>query len=290
MAGQARSRILRGPASAVSTPLHPPRWRQPRVRPPKVTPATTVVIPAYNEEDGIAAVLRDVFATISKNDEVLVVDDGSDDSTYAVASSFPCRVVSHWKRQGKGAAVRTAIHLARGKNVVFIDADGSYPVAAIPRIARALEECEMVVACRVAGRENVPRFNRLGNAVFRGCIRTVYGFKPDDPLTGLYGLNREHLLRMNLSSRGFGIEAEIAIKAARMGLRTSDIPIEYGARIGRPKLNGLKDGFIILLTIVRLLPRYRPWLCALPAAALLSAGAVLALLAPPAAGWEALLP
>jgi len=208
-----------------------------------------------------------------------------------VASSFPCRVVRHAERRGKGAAMRTAIRLARGKNVVFIDADGSYPAPAIPEIARALEGCDMVVASRVTGREHVPPLNRIGNAVFRGCIRRVYGFRPDDPLTGLYGLKREHLLSMELSSRGFGIEAEIAIKAAGMGLRTRDVPIEYGARIGQAKLNGLKDGFFILLTIVRFLPRYRPWLGVLPlAAALLAAGVVLMPPAQPPELWEALLP
>ena len=288
MVEQARSRPGRPTRGAITAPR--PAAPALRPRPQRAAPAMTVVIPAYNEQDGIAAVLRDVFAAIGESDEVLVVDDGSEDATYAVASSFPCRVVSHWRRQGKGAAMRTAIHLARGKNVVFIDADGSYPAAAIPEIARALAEYEMVVGSRVAGRENVPPFNRFGNAIFRGCIRLVFGFRPDDPLTGLYGLNRDRLLSMNLSSRGFGIEAEIAIKAACMGLRTSDISIEYGARIGQPKLNGLKDGFFIFLTIVRLLPRYRPWLCALPTAALLSVGAVLGLLVPPAAAWEALLP
>jgi len=278
-------------ATAVKAPRRSRRPAQPRARATKLAPETTIVIPAFNEEEGIAAVLRDVFAAIGEGDEVLVVDDGSDDGTYAVAAAFPCRIVSHWRRQGKGTAMRTAIRLARGRNVIFIDGDGSYPVRAIPEITRALQDYDMVVGSRVAGRANVPAFNRFGNAVFRGCIRYFFGFKSGDPLTGLYGLNRERLLSMDLSSRGFGIEAEIAIKAARMGLRTSDVPIEYSARIGRPKLNGLKDGFFILLTIVRLLPRYRSWLSVLPAAtALLSAAAVLAALAEPAAAWEALLP
>jgi glycosyltransferase involved in cell wall biosynthesis len=243
-----------------------------------VWPITTVVIPAYNEEEGIAAVLQELLAATDDSYEVLVVDDGSDDNTRKVATSFPCRIVSHSACRGKGEAIKTAIGMAKGRNVVFIDADGSYPAKIIPEIALALEKYDMVVASRVAGKQNVPAFNRIGNAIFRQSIRHLYGFRPYDPLTGLYGVNKAHLLSMDLSSSGFGIEAEMAIKGARMGLRMFDIPIEYRARIGQAKLHGLKDGFRIFLTIVSLLPRYRPWLCAALGGLLLSAGGILALL------------
>ena len=226
-----------------------------------VWPTTTVVIPAHNEEEGIAVVLRELLAVIDDSYEVLVLDDGSNDRTREAASSFACRVVSHEMRRGKGEAMKTAIRVAKGRNIVFVDADGSYPATVIPEIGRALEEYDLVVASRMAGNENVPAFNRIGNWVFRNGIRHIYGFKPHDPLTGLYGLSKAQLLHMNLRSAGFGIEAEIAIKAARRGLRMLDIPIEYRPRIGQAKLHGIKDGFRILLTIICQLPSYRPRLC-----------------------------
>lgn len=235
-------------------------------------PTTTVVIPAHNEEEGIAVVLQELLAVIDDSYEVLVLDDGSDDNTCAVASSFPCRVLSHEMRRGKGQAMKTAIGVAKGRNIVFVDADGSYPVRVIPEIGRALKEYDMVVASRVAGNQNVPAFNRIGNWIFRHSIRHLYGFRPYDPLTGLYGLGKAQLLRMNLKSTGFGIEAEIAIKGARMGLRMLDIPIEYRPRIGQAKLHGLKDGFRIFLTIICRLPGYRPWLSGLLVGLLLSSG------------------
>lgn len=243
--------------AAVATSLASQAQREEPATTPTVGPTTTVVIPAYNEEGGIAAVLQELVAVTDDSYEVLVVDDGSDDNTYAVASSFPCRIVSHEIRRGKGEAMKTGIAVAKGQNVVFIDADGTYPVNIIPKIAQALVEYDMVVASRVAGKENISAFNRIGNAILRQTIRYLYGFRPYDPLTGLYGLNKAHLLRMNLSSGGFAIEAEIAIKGARMGLRMFDIPIEYRPRIGQAKLHGLKDGFLIFLTIISLLPRYR---------------------------------
>ncbi len=263
--------------------------RQPRAA-RTVTPTTTVIIPAYNEEEGIAVVLQELLAVVDDSYELLVVDDGSDDSTYQAASSFPCRIVSHETRRGKGEAMKTGLHAAAGRNVVFIDADGSYPVQAIPEIARALDEYDMAVASRVAGTRNSPLLNRIGNAIFRQSIRYLHGFRPYDPLSGLYGLRKAHLLSMGLSSSGFGIETEIAIKGAHMGLRMLDIPIEYRPRIGEAKLNGLKDGFVILLTIIALLPERRLWRYAVPLGLLLSLGGALALLVQPTAPWRPLIP
>ncbi|MFQ5472607.1 MAG: glycosyltransferase family 2 protein, partial [Dehalococcoidia bacterium] len=183
---------------------------------------------------------------------------GSSDGTAEVAAQFPCRIISHEVNRGKGAAVRSGIEASRGEDVIIIDADGTYPVEEIPRIVRGLMEVDVVVASRLRGKDNIPGFNRLGNRLFHGLIRYLYGSQTSDPLTGLYGVKKEHLERMRLGSDDFGIESEIAIKAARMRLTTADFPIEYAERIGEPKLNGLKDGYRILKTIFKMLTLYNP--------------------------------
>jgi hypothetical protein len=85
--------------------------------------------------------------------------------------------------------------------------------------------------------------NRLGNAIFQGFMKYVYGFRASDYATGLYGIRRRHLQNMDVCSRGFAIEPEIAIKASRMKLKVLDIPIQYEQRIGKAKLSGLKAGW-----------------------------------------------
>lgn len=215
---------------------------------------TTIIIPAYNEEKGLPIVLRKILNLIDASYEVLVVDDGSTDQTARVARKFPCRLISHGVNFGKGKAMMTGIREARGSKVIFIDADDTYPPETILDIAAALDDYDYVVASRSNGQRNIPAFNRIGNAIFRNSIRYFYGFTGYDPLTGLYGLKKEHLEKMDLNSRGFGIEAEIAIKAGTMGLKIKDIPIVYGERIGEAKLNGLKDGYRIACTIARHLP------------------------------------
>jgi hypothetical protein len=221
-------------------------------------PRTSVIIPAYNEEQGLPIVLGKLFPLIDETYEVIVVDDGSTDGTRDVAAAFPCRVVRHASNWGKAQAMKTGMKAARGEHLIFVDADDTYPIELIPQMASELDEADMVVASRAAGKEQIPAFNRLGNAVFRGAIRHLYGFKAHDPLTGFYGIRKTHLDKMRLDSDGFCIESEIAIKAARMGLRVLDMPIEYRPRVGEAKLRGLQDGYQIVQTILRMLAVYNP--------------------------------
>lgn len=229
---------------------------------PKTKDATvenTIIIPAYNEEQGLPVVLNKICSVIDDTFEILVVDDGSTDNTAQVARQYPCRVVQHEVNAGKGKAMMTGIREAYGENIIFIDADDTYPVETILDIAESLDEYDYVVASRSMGKQHIPAFNRIGNAIFRNSIRYIYGFKAYDPLTGLYGLKKRYLENMDLRSKGFGIEAEISIKASSMGLRIKDIPIVYGERIGEAKLKGLKDGYRIACTIAKHLPylKYR---------------------------------
>jgi glycosyltransferase involved in cell wall biosynthesis len=169
------------------------------------------------------------------------------------------RLLRHQRNSGKGAALRTGIEAARVNSIIWIDADGTYPPEAIPRLAEALESgYDLVYASRSRGRENIPIFNRLGNAVFAWLVRKLYGFTPSDPFSGLCGVRKAQLQRMELEATGFAIEVEVAMKAGRMRLNMLDIPIEYGQRIGVSKLNGPRDGLAIALHLVRHLGWHPP--------------------------------
>jgi dolichol-phosphate mannosyltransferase len=212
----------------------------------------TVVLPAYNEEIGLAALLPSLVELSRDRFEVVVVDDGSTDSTASLAESFGCRVVRHAENAGKGVAVRTGLSAARGDKVIIMDADDTYPVEAVVELINRLDECEMVVGVRTLGRTNIPPLNRFGNAVLTTAIRIASGSPWTDPLTGLYGLRRNVLERMDLRSNGFSLEAEIAMKSVRLGLRVMDHPIVYRARAGASKLHPVRDGIRIAGTIASL--------------------------------------
>lgn len=212
----------------------------------------TVVIPAYNEEKGLSVVLERLYRSVDGQCEVLVVDDGSSDATSQVACRFRCGVIRHSHNRGKGEAMLTGIKHARGNSVIFIDADGTYPPEAIPQMVQALKSCEAVYCSRATGRDNIPRMNRLGNAIFQSLMKHVFRFRASDYSTGLYGIRRSHLQRMGVHSRGFAIEPEIGIKVSRMNLKVSDIPIRYEQRIGQAKLCGFGAGWEHLKIMAKL--------------------------------------
>ena len=175
---------------------------------------TTIIILAKDEEEGLPIVLDKIFKVIDNTYEVIVVDDGSNDGTSEVASQFPCRVLRHEVNKGKGEALKTGIRESKGENIIWIDADDTYQAEVIPQMAEALRTYGMVICSRKYGRQNIPKFNRIGNWLFRTLIRGIYGFRAFDPCTGLYGAKKRHLEAMGLSSHHFAIEPEVSMKGS----------------------------------------------------------------------------
>ncbi|MCP4608626.1 MAG: glycosyltransferase family 2 protein [Planctomycetes bacterium] len=211
---------------------------------------TSIIVPAYNEEEGLPIVLEKIFASTNGVHEVLVVDDGSADATAEVASRFPCQVIKHEVNKGKGEAIKTGLRYAIGETVIFIDSDDTYPADVIPQMTEYLKSYDVVYGSRTYGRENIPLFNQFGNWMFQSMMRYIYGFKANDYSTGLYGIKKRYLEEMDICSTGFSIEPEIAIKASRMKLQVKDIPIEYGTRVGETKLHSFQAGFDHMKTIL----------------------------------------
>lgn len=210
-----------------------------------------MVLPAYNEEVGLASTLR-AIARDAPEVEVVVVDDGSSDGTASVAAGSDVVLVRHDVNRGKGAAFRAGVAAASTDRIVIMDADATYPASAIGRVAGLLVEHDYVSAARRTGRAHIPFVNRVGNAAIAAAIRLISGSRLSDPLTGMYGLRRDAFNLLDLSADGYGLETEVAIKAARAGLRTVEVEIQYGARAGRSKLNPIRDGLAIARTIFQL--------------------------------------
>ena len=95
-----------------------------------------------------------IFKIVDDSYEVIVVDDGSGDGTSEAASRFPCRVIRHEENKGNGEALKTGIREAKGENIIWIDADDTYPAKLIPQMAEALKTCGVVVCSRKYGRQN----------------------------------------------------------------------------------------------------------------------------------------
>ena len=110
-------------------------------------PTVTVIIPAYNEEEGITDVISQL-KELSRNYEILVVDDGSTDNTYKLATETGVKVIRHPYNKGYGAALKTGIRNAEADIVLFMDADGQHQPRDIKKLIQYIGEYDMVVGAR----------------------------------------------------------------------------------------------------------------------------------------------
>ena len=261
---------------------------RPRVQPWLLAPAfeeghagprATIILPAYNEALALPSVLSSLLEKLPAHCEILVVDDGSTDGTPAVAGRYPCRVVCHAQNRGKGVAVRTGVREARGRLVVVMDADSTYPAEAVPRILDLLEDHEIVHCPRIVEVSTMPLVNRIGNRLFDLLLKCIHNLKGTDHLSGLFGFQREAMQAMRLTARGFDLEAEISIKAHALGFRAATLPILYQPRLGEKKLRPIRHGWDIVRRIFSLGVLYRPEMTfLLPGALLLALALTLTLL------------
>ena len=220
-------------------------------------PAIAVVIPAYNEEEAIGKVLQDLPAIAQ---QIIVVDNGSGDRTAEVARRWGACVVGEPRRGYGQACLAGMAQLDKPDIVVFLDGDYSdYPedMAALVRPIVA-DRADMVIGSRVLGKREkgalLPQA-RFGNWLATFLIRLLFGVTFTD-LGPFRALRYGALLRMEMRDRNFGWTAEMQVKAARLGLRTAEVPVRYRRRIGTSKITGtlsgaLRAGYKILWTIFR---------------------------------------
>ncbi|MEM4577192.1 MAG: glycosyltransferase [Candidatus Nezhaarchaeales archaeon] len=213
----------------------------------------TVVIPTFNEEEGIGSVIDELRAEGYRN--ILVVDGYSTDRTVEVARSKGVEVV-YQSGFGKAGAVATAIGLVSTPYVVFMDGDGTYDPKDIEALLRHAGGYDEVIGLR-SQRENIPLLHRFGNRVISSVFSLMLGRRVRDPCSGMYLLRSDFARRLEISSSGFDVEVEIAAQAASFG-RIFEVPVRYRRRLGRGKLRACRDGFRILASTVKMMWLYNP--------------------------------
>ena len=228
-----------------------------------------MVIPAFNEEQGIAAV---VAGLVSQGDwrEVLVVDDGSTDATSARAAAAGARVIRHPYNKGNGAAVKTGIRAAQGDVVLLMDADGQHDPRQAAALAALVGEHDMAIGARAARDQRLTR--ALGNAVFQWLASWLTGRPIPDLTSGFRAARRERLLEiLHLLPNGFSYPTTSCLAFLKAGHNVAFLPIKAHLRLGRSKIRVLRDGVRFLLIIFKIVTLYSPLKVFFP----LSAGSLL---------------
>ncbi|MGQ9502986.1 MAG: glycosyltransferase [Anaerolineae bacterium] len=229
----------------------------------------SVVIPAYNEMDGIAHVIERVLAVRPELNrvgvsemELIVVDDGSCDATAEIVAQYPeVHLICHESNRGYGAAIKTGFRHARGDLLAFLDADGTYPPEYLPELCReAIERpADLVIGSRMSGHASqMPVVRRIGNGFFAGLLSLLAAARVADSASGMRVLRCETLSLLYPLPDGLDFTPVMSTRALHENLRVVEVPIPYRERLGCSKLSVIRDGQRFLSSILWTALAYNP--------------------------------
>lgn len=222
------------------------------------TIAVSVVLPCRNEEGSVAGCIAasdEALSQIDGDHEVIVVDNGSSDASKHRATAAGAWVV-YVDQPGYGNACRAGLSVARGRIAVLADADGTYDLSAIPALVRMVEDgADLALGSRLRGqmeRGAMPWLHRMGTPVLTGLINRSFGTGVSDVNCGIRAINMDVYRSLGLRSEGMEFASEMVVKAARLGVRIEEMPVDYGRRrSGEPKLRTWRDGWRHLSLVLR---------------------------------------
>ena len=203
------------------------------------------IVPAFDAEASVATVVRGIRASVPR---VLVVDDGSSDATGAEAGAAGADVLRLDRNGGKGVALRAGLErvlATDATHVAFLDADGQHDPADLPALLAAAREGDaFVIGSRMSEAEAIPAYRLRTNEIGSKILSRMTGLDVEDAQSGFRVVAADVLRRLRLSARGYSIETEILLKAARHVARFRHVPVRaiYG---GPSHYRPFRDTWII---------------------------------------------
>jgi glycosyltransferase involved in cell wall biosynthesis len=206
-----------------------------------LTPDLSIVIPAYNEERRLPLALGKIRKYIDEKGidaEVLVVDDGSHDSTAAIVKQWQpdwpaLRLVSNGTNHGKGFSVRHGMLEARGRIALFTDADLSAPIEESPKLLSALNSNDVAIGSRAVDRSLIAvhqsALREWAGIIFNGFVRFITGVPFRDTQCGFkaFVVAPSRIIFEQQRIERFGFDPEILFLAKRQGLRAVEVPVRW---------------------------------------------------------------
>jgi len=235
----------------------------------------TIIIPAFNEEQGITSVLNDLKKLpVDFIEEIIVVNDGSTDNTAGLAEEIGVTVLHHHKNQGYGASIKTGIRHAHSPFIITFDADGQHNPADIARLWEAVEKNDMVVGKRTSLMHS-PAWRMPGKWVLGWLANYLSRQKIPDLNSGLRLIRRETALKyIHLCPSGFSFSTTITMTLLNRGYNINFVPIEVNKRTGKSTVS-INSGFDTFILILRLAALFNPLRFFLPASMVIAAVGVI---------------
>ncbi len=232
----------------------------------------SVLIPVYNEDEKI---LNDIIISLKKifepgsdkNYEIIVIDDGSKPPiNKTLIRDLGVKLLVHEKNMGYGASLKLGLRTAQGEKIVIIDADGTYPVDAVPELLKSLEDADMTVGARTGKIVEIPFARQPAKYVLRKVADYLAGQKIPDLNSGLRAFKKSAAMQfIHLFPQGFSFTTTLTLALISDGYVVKYIPINYYKReSSKSKIRPIADTKNILLTILRTVIYFEPLKICLP--------------------------
>lgn len=224
--------------------------------------SVSVIIPAYNEENGIVGVINDIELLMNENTiqhEIIIVDDGSTDNTAEKVNSTNARLIKHQRNKGYGAALKTGIKASAHPLVAIIDADGTYPIKYLIRLVENIDNYDMIVGARTGNNVNIPLIRKPAKWALNKLANFLTNYQIPDLNSGLRLFRKRSLVKfIHILPDGFSFTTTITIGMLTSNHNIKYIPIDYNKRIGKSKIRPIYDTLNFISLITKMVIYFKP--------------------------------
>lgn len=224
----------------------------------------SAVLPAKNEA-GVIGLTIEKLLQLNVVDEVLVINDGSNDQTKVIAELAGAKVISHPYPKGNGAAIKTGARNASGDVIIFMDADGQHSPNDIPRLLEKINEgFDLVVGARQKGSQaSIGR--GIANKLYNNLASYMSDHKVEDLTSGYRAVRAEKFREfIYLLPNGFSYPTTSTMAFFRAGYSVAYVPIHAAQRVGKSHIHPVKDSIRFFLIIFKIATLYSPLKMFLP--------------------------
>jgi len=223
----------------------------------------SVIVPAYNEKDKIAAVissLKDVLGKGGYKHEIIVIDDGSTDGTQEILKGITgIKLIVNESNSGYGYSLKRGFSNASHDIAVIIDADGTYPADKIPELVSHMDRYDMVVGARTSANVYMPPLRKAMKKILNMLANYLSGKDIPDLNSGLRVIKRDIVKRFfNILPSGFSFTTTITLALLTNDYAVKYVPIDYAHRKKLSKFHPVKDTANMFMLIIRAILYFNP--------------------------------
>ena len=222
----------------------------------------SIIIPAFNEEEGIAGVIKDIKDNLIDAEygyEIIVVDDASEDRTREVAQKEGAILIRHEQNRGYGASIKSGIEGSKGEFIAIMDGDGSYTGKDLLNLTKFIQDSDMVIGARTKKGIKQSPLRKIDKFFLTLLASYLVEARIPDLNSGLRIMRREELNRfLKILPNKFSFTATATIAFLNSNLKVTYIPIDYNKRRGRSKIRPVYDTLNFIQLIIRTVIYFNP--------------------------------